>query len=90
MTNELPFLKHMYNSSFHLNIFIQAKRQVLHHRDRVLNQNLYLCSQSFQNAVGQEEATPDSLKKSIFSTFEPLHKFHTGFLREVEQRLALW
>uniref|UniRef100_A0A674PFB1 FERM, ARHGEF and pleckstrin domain-containing protein 1 n=1 Tax=Takifugu rubripes TaxID=31033 RepID=A0A674PFB1_TAKRU len=45
---------------------------------------------SFQNAVGQEEATPDSLKKSIFSIFEPLHKFHTGFLREVEQRLALW
>lgn len=77
-------------------MFIQPKRQVLHQRpDSIfcvftLNLNLYLCSQSFQNAVGQEEATPDSLKKSIFSTFEPLHKFHTGFLREVEQRLALW
>uniref|UniRef100_A0A7N8XS80 FERM, ARHGEF and pleckstrin domain-containing protein 1 n=1 Tax=Mastacembelus armatus TaxID=205130 RepID=A0A7N8XS80_9TELE len=45
---------------------------------------------SFQSAVGQDEATPDSLKNTIFSTFEPLHKFHTGFLREVEQRLALW
>uniref|UniRef100_A0A673BWR3 FERM, ARHGEF and pleckstrin domain-containing protein 1 n=1 Tax=Sphaeramia orbicularis TaxID=375764 RepID=A0A673BWR3_9TELE len=45
---------------------------------------------SFQSAVGQDEATPDSLKTTIFSTFEPLHKFHTGFLREVEQRLALW
>uniref|UniRef100_A0A3Q2X5I1 FERM, ARHGEF and pleckstrin domain-containing protein 1 n=1 Tax=Haplochromis burtoni TaxID=8153 RepID=A0A3Q2X5I1_HAPBU len=45
---------------------------------------------SFQSAVGQDEATPDSLKDAIFSTFEPLHKFHTGFLREVEQRLALW
>lgn len=55
-----------------------------------LSQHPRLCSQSFQNAVGQEETTPDSLKKSIFSTFEPLHKFHTGFLREVEQRLALW
>ncbi|XP_039456177.1 FERM, ARHGEF and pleckstrin domain-containing protein 1-like isoform X2 [Oreochromis aureus] len=42
------------------------------------------------SAVGQDEATPDSLKDAIFSTFEPLHKFHTGFLREVEQRLALW
>uniref|UniRef100_A0A3Q1GR80 FERM, ARHGEF and pleckstrin domain-containing protein 1 n=1 Tax=Acanthochromis polyacanthus TaxID=80966 RepID=A0A3Q1GR80_9TELE len=45
---------------------------------------------SFQSAVGQDEVTPDSLKNTILSTFEPLHKFHTGFLREVEQRLALW
>uniref|UniRef100_A0A8C9X0M9 FERM, ARHGEF and pleckstrin domain-containing protein 1 n=1 Tax=Sander lucioperca TaxID=283035 RepID=A0A8C9X0M9_SANLU len=45
---------------------------------------------SFQSAVGQDEATPESLKKTVLSTFEPLHKFHTGFLREVEQRLALW
>uniref|UniRef100_A0A3Q1CN62 FERM, ARHGEF and pleckstrin domain-containing protein 1 n=1 Tax=Amphiprion ocellaris TaxID=80972 RepID=A0A3Q1CN62_AMPOC len=45
---------------------------------------------SFQSAVGQDEATPESLKNTILSTFEPLHKFHTGFLREVEQRLALW
>uniref|UniRef100_A0A672JNB9 FERM, ARHGEF and pleckstrin domain-containing protein 1 n=1 Tax=Salarias fasciatus TaxID=181472 RepID=A0A672JNB9_SALFA len=45
---------------------------------------------SFQRAVGDDEATPDSLKSTILSTFEPLHKFHTGFLREVEQRLALW
>ena len=38
----------------------------------------------------KEEATPDSLKNVILSNFEPLYKFHTGFLREVEQRLALW
>lgn len=55
-----------------------------------LNSDVYLGSQSFQSAVGQDEATPDSLKNIILSTFEPLHKFHTGFLREVEQRLALW
>ncbi|KAF3843219.1 hypothetical protein F7725_002068 [Dissostichus mawsoni] len=42
------------------------------------------------SAVGQDEATPESLKNTVLSTFEPLHKFHTGFLREVEQRLALW
>uniref|UniRef100_A0A668AJ87 FERM, ARHGEF and pleckstrin domain-containing protein 1 n=1 Tax=Myripristis murdjan TaxID=586833 RepID=A0A668AJ87_9TELE len=45
---------------------------------------------SFQGAVGQDEATPETLKNTIFSNFEPLYKFHTGFLREVEQRLALW
>uniref|UniRef100_A0A3Q3B193 FERM, ARHGEF and pleckstrin domain-containing protein 1 n=1 Tax=Kryptolebias marmoratus TaxID=37003 RepID=A0A3Q3B193_KRYMA len=44
---------------------------------------------SFQSVVGQDEATPDSLKDAVLSTFGPLHKFHTGFLREVEQRLAL-
>uniref|UniRef100_A0A3Q2DM53 FERM, ARHGEF and pleckstrin domain-containing protein 1 n=1 Tax=Cyprinodon variegatus TaxID=28743 RepID=A0A3Q2DM53_CYPVA len=45
---------------------------------------------SFHSVVGQDEETPDTLKNSLLSTFEPLHKFHTGFLREVEQRLALW
>uniref|UniRef100_A0A674EZA6 FERM, ARHGEF and pleckstrin domain-containing protein 1 n=1 Tax=Salmo trutta TaxID=8032 RepID=A0A674EZA6_SALTR len=36
------------------------------------------------------EAAPDSLKSTIFSNFDPLYKFQSGFLREVEQRLALW
>uniref|UniRef100_A0A6Q2Y9T0 FERM, ARHGEF and pleckstrin domain-containing protein 1 n=1 Tax=Esox lucius TaxID=8010 RepID=A0A6Q2Y9T0_ESOLU len=45
---------------------------------------------SFQDAVGKDEATPEPLKSTIFSHFDPLYKFHSGFLREVEQRLALW
>ncbi|XP_073329110.1 FERM, ARHGEF and pleckstrin domain-containing protein 1 [Pagrus major] len=58
--------------------------------ERTYLKDLEVVTVSFQNAVGQDEATPDSLKDTVFSTFEPLHKFHTGFLREVEQRLALW
>ncbi|CAI5655975.1 unnamed protein product [Oreochromis niloticus] len=58
--------------------------------ERTYVKDLEVVTVSFQSAVGQDEATPDSLKDAIFSTFEPLHKFHTGFLREVEQRLALW
>uniref|UniRef100_A0A673BZ31 FERM, ARHGEF and pleckstrin domain-containing protein 1 n=1 Tax=Sphaeramia orbicularis TaxID=375764 RepID=A0A673BZ31_9TELE len=58
--------------------------------ERTYVKDLEVITVSFQSAVGQDEATPDSLKTTIFSTFEPLHKFHTGFLREVEQRLALW
>ncbi|XP_068602111.1 FERM, ARHGEF and pleckstrin domain-containing protein 1 [Brachionichthys hirsutus] len=58
--------------------------------ERTYLKDLEVVIVSFQNAVGQDEATPDSLKKTVFNTFEPLHKFHTGFLREVEQRLALW
>ncbi|XP_022596294.1 FERM, RhoGEF and pleckstrin domain-containing protein 1-like [Seriola dumerili] len=58
--------------------------------ERTYLKDLEVITVSFQSAVGQDEATPDSLKNTILSTFEPLHKFHTGFLREVEQRLALW
>ncbi|XP_051260092.1 FERM, ARHGEF and pleckstrin domain-containing protein 1 isoform X3 [Dicentrarchus labrax] len=58
--------------------------------ERTYLKDLEVVTVSFQSAVGQDEATPDSLKNTVFSTFEPLHKFHTGFLREVEQRLALW
>ncbi|XP_075896056.1 FERM, ARHGEF and pleckstrin domain-containing protein 1-like isoform X2 [Nelusetta ayraudi] len=58
--------------------------------ERTYVKDLEVVTVSFQNAVGQDEATPESLKSAVFSTFEPLHRFHTGFLREVEQRLALW
>ncbi|KAI3356264.1 hypothetical protein L3Q82_017508 [Scortum barcoo] len=58
--------------------------------ERTYLKDLEVVTVSFQSAVVQDEATPDSLKNTIFSSFEPLHKFHTGFLREVEQRLALW
>ncbi|XP_034741322.1 FERM, ARHGEF and pleckstrin domain-containing protein 1 isoform X1 [Etheostoma cragini] len=58
--------------------------------ERTYLKDLEVVTVSFQNAVGQDEATPESLKNTVLSTFEPLHKFHTGFLREVEQRLALW
>ncbi|XP_069009995.1 FERM, ARHGEF and pleckstrin domain-containing protein 1 isoform X2 [Embiotoca jacksoni] len=58
--------------------------------ERTYLKDLEVVTVSFQSAVGQDESTPDSLKNTMLSTFEPLHKFHTGFLREVEQRLALW
>ncbi|XP_056145077.1 FERM, ARHGEF and pleckstrin domain-containing protein 1 [Lampris incognitus] len=58
--------------------------------ERTYVKDLEVVTVSFQGAVGKDEATPESLKNAIFSNFEPLHKFHTGFLREVEQRLAIW
>ncbi|XP_028992331.1 FERM, ARHGEF and pleckstrin domain-containing protein 1 isoform X2 [Betta splendens] len=58
--------------------------------ERTYVKDLEVMTVSFQSAVGQDEATPDSLNAAVLSTFEPLHRFHTGFLREVEQRLALW
>uniref|UniRef100_A0A4W3H8Z7 FERM, ARHGEF and pleckstrin domain-containing protein 1 n=1 Tax=Callorhinchus milii TaxID=7868 RepID=A0A4W3H8Z7_CALMI len=44
----------------------------------------------FQNTVAKDEVMPEPLKTVLFSNFDPLYKFHTGFLKEIEQRLALW
>uniref|UniRef100_A0A6Q2YCB6 FERM, ARHGEF and pleckstrin domain-containing protein 1 n=1 Tax=Esox lucius TaxID=8010 RepID=A0A6Q2YCB6_ESOLU len=58
--------------------------------ERTYLKDLEVVTVSFQDAVGKDEATPEPLKSTIFSHFDPLYKFHSGFLREVEQRLALW
>uniref|UniRef100_A0A8C7WC89 FERM, ARHGEF and pleckstrin domain-containing protein 1 n=1 Tax=Oncorhynchus mykiss TaxID=8022 RepID=A0A8C7WC89_ONCMY len=58
--------------------------------ERTYLKDLEVVTVSFQNLVGKDDAAPDSLKSTIFSNFDPLYKFHSGFLREVEQRLALW
>ncbi|XP_034042018.1 FERM, ARHGEF and pleckstrin domain-containing protein 1 [Thalassophryne amazonica] len=58
--------------------------------ERTYVKDLEVITVSFQSAVVLDESTPGSLKNIVSSTFEPLHKFHTGFLREAEQRLALW
>ncbi|XP_029112633.1 FERM, ARHGEF and pleckstrin domain-containing protein 1-like isoform X4 [Scleropages formosus] len=58
--------------------------------ERTFVKDLELITVSFQNLVGKEETTTESLRTFISSNFEPIHKFHTGFLKDVEQRLALW
>ncbi|XP_018420148.1 PREDICTED: FERM, RhoGEF and pleckstrin domain-containing protein 1 [Nanorana parkeri] len=44
----------------------------------------------FQNTVNKDDSMPEQLRNLIFSNFDPLHKFHTSFLKEVDQRLAFW
>ncbi|KAM8976794.1 FERM, ARHGEF and pleckstrin domain-containing protein 1 isoform 1-T1 [Pelodytes ibericus] len=44
----------------------------------------------FQNTANKDDSMPESLRNLMFSNFEPLHKFHTCFLKEVDQRLAVW
>ena len=34
--------------------------------------------------------TGDSRLPEMFKYVEPIYKFHVGFLKEVEQRLAMW
>ncbi|XP_036396148.1 FERM, ARHGEF and pleckstrin domain-containing protein 1-like isoform X2 [Megalops cyprinoides] len=58
--------------------------------ERTYLKDLEVITMSFQNSVGKDEAMPESLRNAVSSNFDPLYKFHTGFLKEVEQRLALW
>lgn len=49
-----------------------------------------LFPQWFRSAVVKEDAMPADLMTLLFSNIDPIYEFHRGFLREVEQRLALW
>ncbi|XP_005992351.1 FERM, ARHGEF and pleckstrin domain-containing protein 1 [Latimeria chalumnae] len=58
--------------------------------ERTYLKDLEVITVWFQNGVGKDDAMPEALKNLIFSNFDPLYKFHTSFLKEIEQRLALW
>ncbi|XP_055465555.1 FERM, ARHGEF and pleckstrin domain-containing protein 1 isoform X1 [Psammomys obesus] len=58
--------------------------------ERTYLKDLEVIASWFQSTVSKEDSMPDALKSLIFPNFEPLHKFHTNFLKEIEQRLALW
>ncbi|KAM8786809.1 FERM, ARHGEF and pleckstrin domain-containing protein 1 isoform 1-T2 [Rhynchonycteris naso] len=58
--------------------------------ERTYLKDLEVITSWFQSAVSKEDTMPETLKSLIFPNFEPLHKFHTNFLKEIEQRLALW
>nr|XP_021585534.1 FERM, ARHGEF and pleckstrin domain-containing protein 1 isoform X1 [Ictidomys tridecemlineatus] len=58
--------------------------------ERTYLKDLEVITSWFHSTVSTEDAMPETLKSLIFPNFEPLHKFHTNFLKEIEQRLALW
>uniref|UniRef100_A0A8C5VHP9 FERM, ARHGEF and pleckstrin domain-containing protein 1 n=1 Tax=Microcebus murinus TaxID=30608 RepID=A0A8C5VHP9_MICMU len=58
--------------------------------ERTYLKDLEVITSWFQSAASKEDAMPETLKSLIFPNFEPLHKFHTSFLKEIEQRLAMW
>ncbi|KAM6178671.1 FERM, ARHGEF and pleckstrin domain-containing protein 1 isoform 1-T1 [Rhynchocyon petersi] len=58
--------------------------------ERTYLKDLEVITSWFQSTVSKEDSMPETLKNLIFPNFEPLHKFHTSFLKEIEQRLALW
>nr|XP_048709823.1 FERM, ARHGEF and pleckstrin domain-containing protein 1 isoform X5 [Caretta caretta] len=58
--------------------------------ERTYLKDLEVITSWFQSTVSKDDYMPETLKNLLFSNFEPLHKFHTSFLKEIEQRLALW
>ncbi|XP_041055794.1 FERM, ARHGEF and pleckstrin domain-containing protein 1 isoform X1 [Carcharodon carcharias] len=58
--------------------------------ERTYLKDLEVITSCFQSAVAKDDVMPEPLKTLLFSNFNPLYKFHTGFLKEIEQRLALW
>ncbi|XP_072474859.1 FERM, ARHGEF and pleckstrin domain-containing protein 2 isoform X2 [Notamacropus eugenii] len=58
--------------------------------ERTYLKDLEVITVWFRSAVIKEEAMPGTLMTLLFSNIDPIYEFHRGFLREIEQRLALW
>ncbi|XP_007470032.1 PREDICTED: FERM, RhoGEF and pleckstrin domain-containing protein 2 [Lipotes vexillifer] len=58
--------------------------------ERTYLKDLEVITVWFRSAVVKADAMPADLMTLVFSNIDPIYEFHRGFLREVEQRLALW
>uniref|UniRef100_A0AAQ4P8A2 FERM, ARHGEF and pleckstrin domain-containing protein 1 n=1 Tax=Gasterosteus aculeatus aculeatus TaxID=481459 RepID=A0AAQ4P8A2_GASAC len=58
--------------------------------ERTYLKDLQVITESFHGVAVKDEAFPDSATSLISTSYDPVHEFHQGFLREVEQRLAQW
>ncbi|XP_040895727.1 FERM, ARHGEF and pleckstrin domain-containing protein 2 isoform X1 [Toxotes jaculatrix] len=58
--------------------------------ERTYLKDLEVITVWFRSAVIKENAMPDGLMTLLFSNIDPIYEFHRGFLKELDQRLALW
>ncbi|XP_051913740.1 FERM, ARHGEF and pleckstrin domain-containing protein 1-like [Hippocampus zosterae] len=59
--------------------------------ERTYLKELRVVTESFQRvAEKDEEAFPAAVRNLLSANYDPIHKFHQRFLKEVEQRLAQW
>uniref|UniRef100_A0A8C5K9L4 FERM, ARHGEF and pleckstrin domain-containing protein 2 n=1 Tax=Jaculus jaculus TaxID=51337 RepID=A0A8C5K9L4_JACJA len=58
--------------------------------ERTYLKDLEVITVWFRSMVVKEDAMPAALMTLLFSNIDPVYEFHRGFLREVEERLALW
>ncbi|XP_078521817.1 FERM, ARHGEF and pleckstrin domain-containing protein 2 [Lissotriton helveticus] len=58
--------------------------------ERTYLKDLEVITVWFRSAVVKEDAMPEGLMMLLFSNIDPIYEFHRGFLKQIEQRLALW
>uniref|UniRef100_A0A8D0CFX8 FERM, ARHGEF and pleckstrin domain-containing protein 2 n=1 Tax=Scleropages formosus TaxID=113540 RepID=A0A8D0CFX8_SCLFO len=58
--------------------------------ERTYLKDLEVITVWFRSAVIKENAMPEGLMNLLFSNIDPIYEFHRGFLKDIEQRLALW
>jgi len=58
--------------------------------ERTYKKDLEVITVWFRNAVQKEEVLPEPLGHLLFANLEPIYEFHCSFLKEIEQRLAMW
>ncbi|KAM6178482.1 FERM, ARHGEF and pleckstrin domain-containing protein 2 [Rhynchocyon petersi] len=58
--------------------------------ERTYLKDLEVLTVWFRSAVVKEDVLPEDLQRLLFSSIDPVYELHRGFLRELEQRLALW
>ncbi|XP_036409653.1 FERM, ARHGEF and pleckstrin domain-containing protein 2-like [Megalops cyprinoides] len=58
--------------------------------ERTYVKDLEVITVWFRSAVIKENAMPEGLMNLLFSNIDPVYEFHRGFLKEIDQRLALW
>uniref|UniRef100_A0A3P9PID8 FERM, ARHGEF and pleckstrin domain-containing protein 2 n=1 Tax=Poecilia reticulata TaxID=8081 RepID=A0A3P9PID8_POERE len=58
--------------------------------ERTYLKDLEVITVWFRSAVIKENAMPEGLMTLLFSNINPIYEFHRGFLKELDQRLALW
>uniref|UniRef100_A0A8C7MGH3 FERM, ARHGEF and pleckstrin domain-containing protein 2 n=1 Tax=Oncorhynchus kisutch TaxID=8019 RepID=A0A8C7MGH3_ONCKI len=57
--------------------------------ERTYLKDLEVITVWFRSAVIKENAMPEGLMTLLFSNIDPIYEFHRGFLKEIDQRLAL-
>ncbi|KAA0713088.1 FERM, ARHGEF and pleckstrin domain-containing protein 2 FERM domain-including [Triplophysa tibetana] len=58
--------------------------------ERTFLKDLEVITVWFRSAVIKENVMPEGLMNLLFSNIDPIYEFHRGFLKEIDQRLALW
>ncbi|XP_028924593.1 FERM, ARHGEF and pleckstrin domain-containing protein 2 isoform X1 [Ornithorhynchus anatinus] len=58
--------------------------------ERTYLKDLEVITVWFRSAIIKENAMPEGLMTLLFSNIDPIYEFHRGFLKEIEQRLAIW